>query len=227
MSYYVMSKYGRNLYSLFEEHHMKFSNKTILLVGIKLIDIIKKIHMAGYTYNDLKLDNILVGDCDNTPTSLSEVRVIDFGFAAKYRQKDGQHIEELEVDVFRSNMIFATVNQFAFKVSSRRDDLISLCYMLVFLYRSGDVPFIADQSLCKKEVFNFINNFKKETSNAELLKGIPDNDVLLKFMDKITALEFADEPDYQGLTQLLEQCITRAGETVDDRYDWNSTTEKR
>lgn len=93
MSYYVMSKYGRNLYSIFEKHHMKFSNKTILLIGIKLIDIIKKIHMVGYTYNDLKLDNILVGDCDNTPSSLSEIRIIDLGFVAKYRGKDGQHIK--------------------------------------------------------------------------------------------------------------------------------------
>ena len=72
---------------------MKFSNKTILLIGIKLLDIIRKIHMAGYTYNDLKLDNILVGDCENSPGSLNEIRVIDFGFADKYRTKDGKHIE--------------------------------------------------------------------------------------------------------------------------------------
>ena len=49
--------------------------------------------MAGYTYNDLKLDNILVGDCENKPSSLSEIRVIDFGFAAKFLNKDGSHIK--------------------------------------------------------------------------------------------------------------------------------------
>lgn len=93
MSFYVMSKYGRNLYSIFEAHHMKFSVKTICLIGMKLIDVMRKIHLAGFTYNDLKLDNILVGDFENTDNSLSEIRVIDFGFAARYRTKSGKHIE--------------------------------------------------------------------------------------------------------------------------------------
>ena len=156
MSFYIMSKYGKNLYSIFEAHLMKFSSKTIALIGIKLIDIMKKIHLAGFTYNDLKLDNILVGDFENTDKSLGEIRVIDFGFAARYRTKSGKHIEQLDQDVFRSNMIFATINQFQFKITSRRDDLISLCYLLIFLYRGGNVPFIAHSNLSKKDVFNYI-----------------------------------------------------------------------
>lgn len=68
--------------------------------------------------------------------------------------------------------------------------------MLIFLYRNGNVPFIAEQSLSKKEVFNFIYKFKMETSNEELLKGIDDNDILLQFMNQITNLKFDDEPDY-------------------------------
>jgi len=53
---------------------------------------------------------------------MHEIRLVDFGFAAKFME-NGKHIPEEEVDVFRSNMIFASVNQFEFKVSSRRDDL--------------------------------------------------------------------------------------------------------
>ena len=41
---------------------MKFSHKTIYQLGIRLIDIFERIHDAGLIYNDLKLDNILVGD---------------------------------------------------------------------------------------------------------------------------------------------------------------------
>lgn len=39
-------------------------------------------------------------------------------------------------------MIFATVDQFEFKISSRKDDLQSLCYMLAYLFKCGDVPFV-------------------------------------------------------------------------------------
>lgn len=123
LSFYVMPKYGLNLEQLFTRYNNKFSSKTILQIGIKLVDIIEKIHLAGYTYNDLKLDNILVGDHTLNEKFMHEVRLIDFGFSARFQSKSGTHIEETEVDVFRSNMIFATINQFEFRMTSRRDDL--------------------------------------------------------------------------------------------------------
>ena len=43
--------------------------------------ILQKIHEAGYTYNDLKLDNIMVGDSLNDDFSLWKIRLIDYGFA--------------------------------------------------------------------------------------------------------------------------------------------------
>ena len=51
-------------------------------------------HQAGFTYNDMKLDNILVGDYSGTPETLHEIRIIDFGFAAKYRDAHGEHIKQ-------------------------------------------------------------------------------------------------------------------------------------
>jgi serine/threonine protein kinase len=50
-------------------------------LGIKLLEIYEKVHMAGYTYNDLKLDNILIGDKKGSSDSLGQVRLVDFGFA--------------------------------------------------------------------------------------------------------------------------------------------------
>ena len=61
-SYYVMPKYGKNLEHLFEKFNQQFSSKTIILLGISILEILEKVHSAGYTYNDLKLDNILIGD---------------------------------------------------------------------------------------------------------------------------------------------------------------------
>lgn len=57
-----MPKYGKNLEHIFEQHNHNFCQKTIIELGLKLLDIIEMIHNAGYTYNDMKLDNILVGD---------------------------------------------------------------------------------------------------------------------------------------------------------------------
>jgi len=80
MSFYVMNKFGNNLEDFYSELEC-FSKKTIFQLGIKLIDCLQRIHEAGYTYNDLKLDNILIGDHKNSLSSLHEIRLCDFGFA--------------------------------------------------------------------------------------------------------------------------------------------------
>lgn len=113
---------------------MKFSHKTIYQLGIKIINILERIHEAGYVYNDMKFDNILVGNYKNNEDTMHEIRMVDFGFASQYVDKSGKHLPLSETEVFRSNMIFATINQFEFKNTSRRDDMMSLVYLMVFMF---------------------------------------------------------------------------------------------
>jgi len=127
------------------------------------------IHGAGYTYNDMKLDNILVGDYTMNEKTMHQIRLIDFGFATRYLDKQGNHIEDQETDVFRSNMIFATVNQFDFKVTSRRDDLQSLSYLLIYLFNQGEVPYVEKNNLSKRETFLYIKNVKEKLSPFDLV----------------------------------------------------------
>jgi serine/threonine protein kinase len=51
------------------------------------------VHKLGKVYNDLKLENILIGDQNNSPKSLSEIRLIDFGLVTDYLDSQGNHIE--------------------------------------------------------------------------------------------------------------------------------------
>jgi serine/threonine protein kinase len=89
---------------------MKFSSKTIFQLGIKIINVLERIHSAGIIYNDMKFDNILVGNYKNNENTMHEIRMVDFGFASNYTDKAGNHLPETETEVFRSNMIFATIN---------------------------------------------------------------------------------------------------------------------
>ena len=56
------------------------------------MNCLEKVHNAGYVFNDLKLDNILVGDSEFSMDSRAEIRLIDFGFAERYQNKRGEHI---------------------------------------------------------------------------------------------------------------------------------------
>ena len=82
-----------------------------------MLGILEKIHEAGLVYNDLKLDNIVIGykqDLPNYEPSKNcfeniSVNLIDFGFTKPYLSKsDGKHKEKLQVDIFRVNVMFAS-----------------------------------------------------------------------------------------------------------------------
>ena len=111
-AYYVMPRFGRNLEVLHAEANQHFSAATILKIGANLLDIFRDIHAAGYTYNDLKMDNILVGDATFSKASQQSVRLVDFGFAEKFRCKDGSRKPQSDQQYFRGNMVFAAPSQF-------------------------------------------------------------------------------------------------------------------
>ena len=45
-------------------------------------------------HNDLKLENILVGNRDSNPNSLGDIKLIDLGLNSSYLTNDGEHIAE-------------------------------------------------------------------------------------------------------------------------------------
>ena len=104
----------------------------IIDVTYKMITTFMCIHSTKRTYNDLKFDNIMV----NTGASLDadpQVFLIDYGFSDKYFKKEAkEHIDESDTRVeFRGNMMFASERQMASLKTSRKDDLISLFYLLI------------------------------------------------------------------------------------------------
>ena len=99
----------------------------------------------GYCYNDLKLDNILVGECRDEPNykyTQHRIRIIDFGLVKSFIDpKTKQHVKKRRERYFKGNMIFASKNAFNLFTQSRRDDLMGLCYLLIYLV-DGDLAFL-------------------------------------------------------------------------------------
>jgi hypothetical protein len=60
--------------------------------------------------------------------------------ATKYVDEDGNHLPNDEMEKFKGNLIFATLNTLNFNRPSRKDDLISLCYLLFNMLNGGDLP---------------------------------------------------------------------------------------
>lgn len=70
--------------------------------------------------------------------SQCSIHLVDFGFATKYKDKNGNHIELGDLQKFEGNICFSSVAQMEFKTTSRKDDLISVCYLLIYLIHKGN-----------------------------------------------------------------------------------------
>lgn len=57
-----------------------------------MLEIYEKIHSSGIIYNDLKLDNIVIGNYSDKEKNLKQIRLIDFGFATRFENDKGIHI---------------------------------------------------------------------------------------------------------------------------------------
>ena len=77
------------------------------------------------------MDNILVGD--GTSNQLHQLKLIDFGLATKYLDATGNHIQMEKRHNFLGNLALSSSHAMNFNAVSRRDDLISLCFLLIYV----------------------------------------------------------------------------------------------
>jgi casein kinase I homolog HRR25 len=105
--------------------------------------------------------------------------------------------------------------------SSRRDDLESLAYMLIYFLR-GCLPWRRIRGPNVTATWDLIRDKKLETE-ALLTVGLPrEFDVLYRYA---RGLEFEDLPDYKGLREMFRTLGARHGITYDDVFDWGKGRE--
>ena len=87
--YYIMPYLGsKTLEDVLVEHQDKLNTRSIIRLAIKIIELLRHVHKAGYIYNDLKPDNIMIKNLHISNESElfenAELSLIDFGFCSKY-----------------------------------------------------------------------------------------------------------------------------------------------
>ena len=73
MSFIIMEKLGKTLLSYMQESESPFSLKTICHLGIELLEALERMHLIGCIHNDLKLDNVLIGDHCSSKHTLGDI----------------------------------------------------------------------------------------------------------------------------------------------------------
>lgn len=138
MGYYIMPKFGTNLSSFLQNQKGLQKIDSILTICYQLIGIMKIVHKAGRTYNDMKPQNVMISYKNKEVYNSEEldVTIIDFGFVDKYKNSKRQnaHIERSDTNqTFGGNPMFASLDHMKFLRTSRKDDIISMYYMMIHL----------------------------------------------------------------------------------------------
>lgn len=116
-----------------------------------------------YVHGDVKPENFLLGQ-PGTPRS-NKLYLVDFGLAQKWRDSRQAHVKyDQRPDDFRGTIRYASVHAHLGRTPSRRDDLESLAYTLLFLL-NGRLPWQGFQGDNK----GFLVAKKKMGTSAETL----------------------------------------------------------
>ena len=122
---------GKSLFDIFAENHKEMPIEDICLIGKQVIDRIQWIHSKFIVHRDIKPDNFLIGKDDP-----NVIYLIDFGLSKKYRSSNsGKHIRFGFTGKLTGTVRFASANALRGGEQSRRDDIESIGYMIVYFMK--------------------------------------------------------------------------------------------
>ena len=201
-NFMLLELLGPNLDDLFRFCNKTFSLPTVLSIGLQMLDRIESIHSLHIIHRDIKPENFLIGKKDK----ISTIYLCDFGLAKRFRdKKTGNHIPYKDKKKFTGTPVFASVYTHLGCEQSRRDDLESLAYILIYL-GTGTLPWKRLKSKKTDEKYSKILSIKMNVSDEELLKGLPNE--FLNFLQHVRDLQFEQKPDYEYLRKLLRKLNT-------------------
>ena len=193
---------GNSVENIFIKRKLKCNIIDVCLIGIQIIDRLEWIHSKNIIYRDIKPENFLLGI--NDP---NVIYIIDFGLCKQYRSsKTGKHILPKISTKFNGNFKFSSSNAIKGKESSRRDDIISLGYMLIYLIKKElpwDYTFKENKIISSK--YLELIHLKDTNACGTLFNGLPYE--LKEFLLYAENLKFEEGPNYSYLRSILNKII--------------------
>jgi len=221
----VMDLLGPSLEDLFNFCGRRFTMKTVLMLADQMIGRIEYVHNKNFIHRDIKPDNFLMG----IGRHCNKVFLIDFGLAKKYRDnRTRQHIPYREDKNLTGTARYASINAHLGIEQSRRDDMESLGYVLMYFNR-GCLPWQGlkvggNQAATKKQKYEKISEKKMSTPVEILCKGYASEFAM--YLNYCRGLRFEEAPDYMYLRQLFRILFRTLNHQYDYVFDWTILKQK-
>jgi serine/threonine protein kinase len=214
-----MQLMDKSLEEIFNKRQ-KFSIKTTALLAYQMITVLKYIHDKHIIHRDIKPDNFVMG----LNKQNANLYLLDFGLAKKYRSsKTLEQYPYIKKKKLTGTARYASIHALEEMEQSRRDDLESVGYVLMYFLR-GNLPWQGLKIKSKEDRYKKILDKKKETTSEELCKGFPDE--FREYLEYSRNLEYTEEPKYDKFKEKFYNLVcNKLGESFDYVYDWTTESD--
>ena len=206
---------GESIYLIWKnkKYDMRTKFNDICLIAIQCLDRLEYIHSKNVIHRDIKPFNFLFGKKDP-----NMIYLIDFGISRKYRSsRTGKHIKFEKIKKTSGSLRYMSINGIKGYEQSRRDDLESLGYMIVYLIKKT-LPwlYIENLKISKGEKYKKIREIKTSTIPEEICSGLPKE--FCQYIKYCRNLKFEQEPNYNYLRNLFLEIIKKNEQIPDIKF---------
>lgn len=217
----VIDLLGKSLEDLLQMFKRHLSLKTVLMLADQMLCSLEFIHNKNFIHRDIKPDNFVMGTGQNS----NAVFLIDFGLAKKYRDPNTHvHIEYAEGKSLTGTARYASIGALHGFEQSRRDDMESLGYVLIYLMK-GSLPWMGLDASTREGKYEKILQMKKDIPIDELCSGLPKE--FAQYLISVKRLKFTDKPRYSKYRALFRNLFISSGFVYNYVYDWTSALKSR
>lgn len=203
----VMDLLGPNIESLLQKTELfRLSPITVAYFAEKMITLVERFHLNGFVHRDLKPQNFVIEYCEKTYPKFPEIYLIDYGLAKSYVEPDRKtHAPFSQKKSLKGTVRYSSVNTHLGIDQSRRDDMQSLGYILLYMVL-GKLPW---QNLMKdrdkREAYHHIMILKMRTSADDLVSTLPDliKKSMLSYILYVNSLMYHEKPNYEYCRSLF------------------------
>ena len=208
---------GKSLQELYEQNDNEIPLKDICMIAIQILERLQYIHSKYIIHRNINPSNFLIGT-----KNPSLIYMIDFAYAKKYRSsRTGNHIKFRLNQKINGQISYISANAMRGGEQSRKDDLESFGYMIIYLLK-GFLPWKEFEN--NKNKFIKIYELKNKISSARLCRYLPDEiKILFEYTKK---LSFEQEPNYEYLRGLFKDILIKMEKINDNIFFWNKIKNK-
>lgn len=195
-SYLVIDLLGKTLEDIRKTQGGRLALSVVILIGQQMIKRVEYLHSKGVIHRDIKPENFIFG----TENEKSVLSVVDFGLAKFYLSPKGNHLELETGRKLTGTSRYVSLNVHDGVTPSRRDDMESVCYVLIHLLQ-GTLPWKGLVSSSGESLKLLVAERKREPGIWSDLAGCPGE--FLTFIRYCRGLGFDENPNYAYLSGLL------------------------